>query len=110
MIRIVYALSRHVISMLYTCYMRVIYMLYAYIVASRPCDATRTAFVLENHITHPGATCNLPRNCSILHAFYMHYIGSLYAFVSMLYAVYRPCVMHVRGIVQACYMHCICIV
>ena len=96
--------------MLYTCYMHVICILYAYIVASRSCAATRTAFFLENHITHLGATCNLPHNWSFLLAFYMHYIGILYAFIWMLYAVYRHCIMHRIGIVQACYMHCICIV
>ena len=93
----------HVICMLYEFYMH----LYA---ASCPRGATRTAFFLENHITHPGATCNLPRNWSFLHAFYMHYIRILFAFICMLYTVHRHCVMHSIGIVQAGYMHCVCIV
>ena len=92
--------------MLYACSMHFIsiYMLQVALVVP-----LARRFLLENHITHPGATCNLPQNWSFLHAFYMHYIGILFAFICMLYAVRRHCIMHGVGILQACYTHCICI-
>ena len=57
-VRILYARYRHIIRMLCACYMHVICIYMRQVALVVP---LARRFPLENHITHPGATCNLPK-------------------------------------------------
>ena len=46
---------------------------------------------IDNHITRPGATCNLPHTWRVVLAFYMQYIGMLYEFIDIIFSLQALC-------------------
>ena len=105
-VRILYARYRHIICKLNACYMHFICMYTRQVALVAP---LARRFPLENHITHLGATCNLPQNWNclrfILYALYKHSFGIYMPVICSLQALFNAQYRHFKSLLYALCTH-----